>query len=334
MLSILNKLARNPYMYGVVRSRLIRSTLHTSQSYLSLKFRKANSFSDIEFAFKIARQENWGMALGDKECYFAADPEGFFIGELNGKKVCSLSMIKYPRSKLAVMGFGITVPEYRERGYLREIAKHVRQSAPEEYCIQGDALKYLIPFLQNEIGLRNFGWVNLCSIVNSKNAVDLLKTYGNNSSISLRPAVEIDCEQLSNYEEDVIRIYRKSFLQKWISFPGRKGWVALNAKGTIVGFVVSREILQPKHTHKVAPLYADTPEVACCLLNQISKEIFTENELNKMYFDIPIGNRYAVQLIKNAMGARVLWELTRVSTKEPLQKCINRIYAIASNTAG
>ena len=334
MLSLLNKLARNPYMYGVVRSRFIRSTLHTSQSHLSFKVRKANSLEDIEFAFKIARQENWGMALGDKECYFAADPEGFFIGELDGKKICSASMIKYPRSKLVVMGFTITLPGYRERGYLREIAQHVMQYVPEGYSIQGDVVKYLIPLFGEISGTKDFGWVNLCSIVNSKNAVDLLKTYGNNSSISLRQAREIDCEQLSNYEEDVIRIYRKSFLQKWISFPGRKGWVAFNTKGTIVGFVVSREILQPKHTHKVAPLYADTPEIACCLLKHISQEIFTENELNKMYFDIPIGNRYAVQLIKNAMGARVLWELTRVSTKEPLQKCINRIYAIASNTAG
>ena len=77
----------------------IHTVQHTKDFF---KVRTANSVNDLEFAFEIAKQENWGLATDDAECFFAADPTGFFIGELNGKKICSLSLVKYPENKLCV----------------------------------------------------------------------------------------------------------------------------------------------------------------------------------------------------------------------------------------
>ena len=48
----------------------------------SFTVRRAISLEDLKFAFDIANDENWGLAHGDAECFFTADPQGFFIGEL------------------------------------------------------------------------------------------------------------------------------------------------------------------------------------------------------------------------------------------------------------
>jgi len=37
---------------------------------------------DVEFAMQLAKDEGWNPGLNDAKCFFAADPEGFFIGEL------------------------------------------------------------------------------------------------------------------------------------------------------------------------------------------------------------------------------------------------------------
>ena len=312
----------------------VKAALPRKQAYLSFKVRRAYSVEDLEFALKVAQDEDWGLAPGDQECYFAADPKGFFIGELNGKEICSTSLVKYPLIKLAVMGLGITLPEYRRKGYQRLVVKHAVQSVPKDYCIQVDVINNLLPFLQNEIGARSFGWINLSTTVESRKVLDTLKTFTSGSNIFLRPIVEHECEKLCIYEGNITKMYRKSFLSKWINIPGRKGWVAINGEGDITGFAVSRKIYVPRNMYKIAPLYADSPDVARYLLRQISVEIFAENKGNKLYFDVPIGNKFAEQLFKNDLEGKIHWEITRVFTKQPPQVYTDNIYAITCHTVG
>ena len=77
-------------------------------------------------------KEDWGPGLKDAECFMACDPTAAFVGELNGKPICCITMAKYSDS-FAVGGCHIVSKEYRGKGYGKKIldaamasAKHCR----------------------------------------------------------------------------------------------------------------------------------------------------------------------------------------------------------------
>ena len=42
---------------------------------------------ELAFALDLAAREGWNPGLNDAECFFAADPGGFLMGELAGEPV-------------------------------------------------------------------------------------------------------------------------------------------------------------------------------------------------------------------------------------------------------
>src|ERR1700732_2460661 len=69
-----------------------------------------------------SRAVNWAAAEGgnpglyDDACFAAADPEGFFIGELDGAPAATVSCVNYGPS-FAFLGFYIVREDLRGRGY-------------------------------------------------------------------------------------------------------------------------------------------------------------------------------------------------------------------------
>ena len=50
---------------------------------------------EIAFAMDLAATEGWNPGLHDAECFYAADPGGFLIGELAGEPVGCISAVSY-----------------------------------------------------------------------------------------------------------------------------------------------------------------------------------------------------------------------------------------------
>ena len=66
-------------------------------------------------------KENWRPGLHDAECFLECDPTGFFVGELNGKPVCCVSMTKY-NDNYAFFGCYVVKKDYRGCGYGMKIS--------------------------------------------------------------------------------------------------------------------------------------------------------------------------------------------------------------------
>jgi hypothetical protein len=60
--------------------------------------------------------EGWNPGLHDGLCFFATDPQGSFIGELDGQPVSCLSCVAYDDS-FGFLGQYIVKPEFRRQGY-------------------------------------------------------------------------------------------------------------------------------------------------------------------------------------------------------------------------
>ena len=307
----------------------------------SFTVRRATSLEDLKFAFDIANDENWGLAHGDAECFFTADPQGYFIGELDGKKICSTALISYPRNRVCVGGLSVTDPAYRKKGYARKLLEpaFVLRSVPEDYCMHGECTNELIHYYVDVLSLRYLGWINYCTIIPAVQALDALRLIPpvRSTNVVLTSTTDVECEDLCVYEEQVMNLYRKEFLMKWTTLLGRQGWVAIDTAGSIRGFAVSRQIINPDDIYKIAPLYADSPDIACRLLQRITERVVSANKDAKLYLDVPSDNSHAVQLIRNHLGGRVLWELRRIYSKRVEERppiAVDKVYGLTSQTVG
>src|SRR5690606_30798068 len=73
---------------------------------------RAMTREELDTAVEWAAAEGWNPGLHDADAYFATDPHGFFVAELNGELVGSISGVKYS-PEYAFMGFFIVRPELR-----------------------------------------------------------------------------------------------------------------------------------------------------------------------------------------------------------------------------
>src|SRR5215472_3236069 len=71
---------------------------------------------EVSIAVNWAAAEGWNPGLADDACFAVADPEGFWIGELDGAPAATMSCINYGAS-FAFLGFYIVREDLRGRGY-------------------------------------------------------------------------------------------------------------------------------------------------------------------------------------------------------------------------
>lgn len=62
------------------------------------------SRKDLDLAVDWAAREGWNPGLYDAESFYAADPQGFFIGELNSEPVSTVSAVRYGKT-FGFLGF-------------------------------------------------------------------------------------------------------------------------------------------------------------------------------------------------------------------------------------
>ena len=73
-------------------------------------------FPEVETVIDWAAGEGWNPGLGDAACFYAIDPNGFFMGVLDGRPIARVSMPIYDEH-FAFCGLYIVDPAYRGRGF-------------------------------------------------------------------------------------------------------------------------------------------------------------------------------------------------------------------------
>lgn len=71
---------------------------------------------DLERALDWAANEGWNPGLEDAAAFYAADPDGFLMGWLNGTPIAAISAIRHS-ADFGFLGLYICQPEYRGQGY-------------------------------------------------------------------------------------------------------------------------------------------------------------------------------------------------------------------------
>lgn len=293
--------------------------------------------SDIAIAWAAA--EGWNPGLHDAESFYATDPEGFWVGLLNGEPIASVSVVVYS-PQFAFAGFYMVKPEYRGQGYGAQIG----QAILNRLSGQTVGLDGVVAQQENykkagfRIAYRNIRFEG--TVVHSPSEADpigsdserLIDTLQQQSSrpepqsISIVPASQIDFSHLLAYDNQHFPAARPGFLRYWTTMPQSRTFVA-KADNRIEGYATIRKCL---HGYKIGPLFAEQPQTARQLLTACLN--FAEAG-SPFYLDIPEPNAEAFQLTQQ-YHMRMVFETARMYNGPAPELPLKKIYGITSFELG
>jgi GNAT superfamily N-acetyltransferase len=205
---------------------------------------------DVAGAIAWARREGWNPGLHDARTFYRADPQGFFVGELDGTPVAVGCAIVYDEA-FAFCGLYIVAPEHRGKGYGLALTQ-----ARLAYC--GDRTVGIDGVLENVALYERIGY--------RKHHENARYQFTAGAAPArpgpLVPIDRVDARALNHYDRQCFPAAREAFLDAWVHQPGALSlaWVE---DGRPRGYAVRR----PCHEgHKIGPLFADDASIAEQLL--------------------------------------------------------------------
>jgi len=268
---------------------------------------------EISIAVNWAAAEGWNPGLADDACFAAPDPQGFFIGELEGEPAATVSCVNYGAS-FAFLGFYIVRADLRGRGYgLRIWNAAIAHAGPRVIGLDG-----VVAQQQNyrksgfEFAYANIRYGGIATPPDAPQAGII--------ALSEVPFVDVEA-----YDETVFPAPRAAFLRAWIGAPGHVGR-ALVRHGRLSGWGVIR----PCRTgRKIGPLVADDRAAAEAVLSAL----LADAGGGEIFLDVPGINRDAVSLAQD-LGLVPVFETARMYTGAIRPLRLERIFGVTSFELG
>lgn len=265
---------------------------------------------DIDLAVDWAEREGWNPGLHDADCFYATDPKGFFIAEQEGKAAGCISAVAYDES-FGFLGFYIVRPDLRDQGIGMALWDRALEYMGNR-VVGGDGVVAMLEKYER-CGFR---------IAHNNGRYE---GVGQASPLRLTDLAELPFADLASYDRHFFPASRSVFLQKWISRPGTRSRAVL-AGGRLAGYGVIRPC---RRGFKIAPLFADSPEIAEELYASLAACAVDE----PVFLDIPVCNQAARVLVGNH-AMKLVFETARIYRGTPPDLPVDRIFGITSFELG
>ncbi len=266
---------------------------------------------DLQLAIAWAGQEGWNPGLYDAEPFFAADPQGFFLAELDGEPVATASAVAYDE-QFGFLGFYIVKAAQRHTGIGMQLCDALLAYMGERSFGLDGVVSMVDKYVQ-QMGVRiahyNARYEGLAKPANG----------------TLEPIAAVPFEELERFDRRFFPAPRPAFLRSWISRPGSQGRI-VTVDGRLVGYGVIRPCLRG---YKIAPLFAETPEIAEQLFSALAGLVAGQ----PVFLDIPVCNQAARQLVERHRMQKV-FETARLYRGAAPELPLEQIYGITSFELG
>lgn len=272
------------------------------------------SRDDINIAINWAAQEGWNPGLNDGVCFYAADPEGFLVGELNSEPITTISVVRYGET-FGFLGFYITRPEFRGQGY----GIQIWQAGMQRLSGRNIGLDGVVSQQNNyrksgfKLAYRNmrFEGVSGGRLPETANVVHLS---------------HVPFDLIDDYDRLFFPERRSHFLQAWLEQPEGVALGILD-NGQLCGY----GLVRPCRTgYKIGPLFADHPELAEVLVAGLKASVVPGRAI---FLDTPEPNRNAVALAERH-GMKLAFETARMYTGSFPALPLQRIYGVTTFELG
>lgn len=269
---------------------------------------------EVDLIISWANQEGWNPGIHDAETFFGTDPNGFFLGILNGKPVASISAVAYNDS-FGFLGFYIALPSLRGQGLGTEV-----WNAGMKYL--GDRNIGLDSVLEQQKLYERLGFLPCYKSVRHQGA----GTGQERKAEGIKYLFEVPLKDLLAYDDQCFPVPRHAFTNLWIKQTGGIGLAAVN-DGELEGYGLIR---QCHLGYKIGPLFADDEVVADCLYCALCGHA---PQGAPVFLDTPVPNSAALDLAKRHRMHPV-FETVRMYTKEDPCLPMDRIYGVTSFELG
>jgi GNAT superfamily N-acetyltransferase len=272
---------------------------------------RAMSPDELTLTIQWAEQEGWNPGRHDARCFHAADPHGFFIGELHGEPIGSISAVAYD-THFGFIGLYIVRPDLRGQGLGIQLWRHAMAYLGERNVGLDGVVAQQANYAESgfQPAHRNIRFQGIAHGVKS----DAL------SNLS-----DLPFDQLTRYDRQIFTAPRPAFLKEWIAQPGVIALAAMR-EGRMRGYGVVRRCHQGR---KIGPLFADDEHIAeelfDALLDQCAGEMVS--------VDVPQNNAAAVTLAERH-GMTSSFETARMYTKQAPPIPIAKVFGITSFELG
>ena len=240
---------------------------------------RAAKREEMDLLIDWAAAEGWNPGRYDAETFYAADPQGFMVGVLDGEPISSISVVKYGKN-FGFLGFYIVKPEFRGHGYgLR---------------LWNEGMKYLEG---RDVGLdgvpaQEANYARWCFRLADRNARYEGVAGGADGSAEdprIAPLTGLSMDELLAYDDAMMPAPRHEFLRAWVSRPDTIA-LGITHNGRLSGYTVLRSC---RVGYKFGPLFADDASLADALFRAGSARLPAGTPL---FLDVPGKNPAAVEL--------------------------------------
>jgi len=275
--------------------------------------RKMN-LEELDILYRLSKEENWDSSINELNSFFKSDPDGFFIGTLNEKPICIVSVVHYDKH-FAFVGNYIVAQEFRKKGFGMQLTNSVMPSRIQNRIAALNAVLEKVEtykkfgFIPDSYQARYEGKATKINI-NDKQLVNL-------NSVSP--------DKINEYDFKHFLAKRTHFLNEWLnsSHAEKVGYFKNNQ---LLGYAVMRKI---ESGYRIAPLFADNFEIARNLLQYLLNKI----EGNTFTLNIPEANKESKKLIYN-FQLKQLFHTMRMYRNGRLELPYNNIYSTTSFELG
>ncbi|WP_371583328.1 GNAT family N-acetyltransferase [Streptomyces sp. NBC_01314] len=257
-----------------------------------------------------AGEEGWNPGLSDPVCFFEQDPEGFFIGRLDGEPVSSVSVVNYG-DDYAFLGFYLVRPDLRGQGHGLTTWKTALAHA-------GDRTVGLDGVVAQQDNYRQSGFepahrtFRYSGVVPEATVPDGVRRVGDPAS-------------LAAYDNTCHPADRPRFLEHWLTADGHRA-LARVVDGRLTGYGVIRP---GRDALRIGPLFADTAADARALLAGLAAEAAGR----ELAIDVPEPNAAAVALAEE-YGLTPSFETARMYTGPIRPHAAERVFGVTTLELG
>jgi ribosomal protein S18 acetylase RimI-like enzyme len=268
---------------------------------------------EISIAADWAAAEGWNPGLSDTACFAIPDAKGFFVGEIDGEPVATVSCVNYD-DRFAFLGFYIVRSDFRDRGHgLRIWNAAIAHAGTRVIGLDGVVAQ------QDNYKKSGFqlAYANI--------------RYGGIVAAPLRPpadVVALDTIPFARVEADDATVFpapRAGFLRAWIDTSGHIGRALLRD-----GKLAAWGVIRPCRTgRKIGPLVADDRAAA----EAIAQALLASAGDGEVFLDVPAVNREAIALAES-LGLAPVFETARMYTGPIPPLRIDRVFGVTSFELG
>jgi len=265
---------------------------------------------DVGKMIQWAKQAGWNPGLEDANCFYAADPNGFFLGKLEDKVVAMGAAVIYDPN-FAFCGLYMVDKNHQHHGYGLTLTKR-RLAYVGNRCVGLDGV------LNMENVYARLGYQT--DFISSLYRTQALFPPIPCSHILLFS--DLYFQAICDYDVHCFPAKRDVFLKYWLNHP-----TLMYVKDQhIMGYGVIRPCFEG---YKIGPLFADNEEIADILLSHL----LTYAKGQPVMLAIPeYQQMLKAWIIKYQM--KKVFSVARMYRGNPLKMDLNRVYAITSYELG